>query len=411
MPTRYSCTLRSNTSRKTPHAVIRISAAVSLGGSGSGKSLVNTGVIQSLSATGGFAVYVGAAGLTTIDNAGSILSVGGPAIEASGATGSLHLTNSGTISSSTAVIYSVAATAQSDIILNTGSIDGSVGLGAGNDLFDGIGGFVGGTVYGGAGDDTYRVSDTLVSIFEFALEGTLDRVESTVSFSLLPTGAVENLTLLGNAVVGTGNALANTIIGSQGDNRLFGMAGNDVIYGGTGAGDDRLAGGAGNDSLFGSDGNDFLIGNSGDDRLNGQDDDDVLIGGLGNDVLIGGNGEDRLIGGAGRELLFGGADADSFVFRHVSDSGATPTTRDAIQDYARGVDVIDLSGVDANINLTGNQAFAFIGTAAFGSIAGQLRAIPGANSVLQGDTDGDGLADFTLVLTGALTVAVNDLVL
>lgn len=213
-------------------------------------------------------------------------------------------------------------------------------------------------------------------------------------------------------MVGTGNALANTIIGSQGDNRLFGMAGNDVIFGGTGAGDDRLAGGAGNDSIYGSDGNDVLMGNFGNDRLEGQDDDDVLTGGLGNDVIFGGANDDRLIGGSGRDLLYGGSERDAFVFLDRADSGATATTRDAIQDYTRGVDVIDLSGVDANINLAGNQAFAFVPGGAFTSVAGQLIfQVSGLNGVLSADLDGNGTADFSIQLTSRVTFAVNDLVL
>ena len=60
---------------------------------------------------------------------------------------------------------------------------------------------------------------------------------------------------------------------------------------------------------------------------------------------------------------------------------------DIIAGFQAGVDLIDLTRIDAT--LTGNQAFSFIGTAAFGSIAGQLRLITGANSLLQGDVTGD----------------------
>ena len=218
-----------------------VSVAVVLGGGGNGKSLVNTGVIQSLLAAGGVAVQVQSFDLTTIDNAGIIRSVGGIAIHAVAASSSLHLTNSGTIISASAAAYSVAATAQSDIIINTGGISGSVDLEGGDDLFDGIGGNVGGTIYGGAGNDTFRVSDALVAITEYAAEGTADLVESTVSFSLVPTGEVENLTLLGTATDGTGNDLNNLLIGNNTDNRVWGAGGLDSIYGE--GGDDSLFGG------------------------------------------------------------------------------------------------------------------------------------------------------------------------
>ena len=67
--------------------------------------------------------------------------------------------------------------------------------------------------------------------------------------------------------------------------------------------------------------------------------------------------------------------------------------------------------MDANIGTSGNQAFAWIGTAAFGSVAGQLRLVPGANSVLQGDVNGDGVADFEVLLYAIATVSVNDILL
>ena len=85
--------------------------------------------------------------------------------------------------------------------------------------------------------------------------------------------------------------------------------------------------------------------------------------------------------------------------------------RDIIAGFQAGVDLIDLTRIDANVILTGNQAFSFIGTAVFGNIAGQLRLVTGANSILQGDVDGDGLADFELQLNGIATVSVNDLLL
>ena len=135
------------------------------------------------------------------------------------------------------------------------------------------------------------------------------------------------------------------------------------------------------------------------------------MGRAGNDTINGGEGDDWLLGGAGRDTLNGGADADSFRFRFASDSAAGSTLRDQILGFEAGLDLIDLTQVDANANLTGNQAFAFIGTAAFGSIAGQLRLVTGANSILQGDVNGDGLADFEVQFNAIATVSVNDILL
>jgi serralysin len=95
------------------------------------------------------------------------------------------------------------------------------------------------------------------------------------------------------------------------------------------------------------------------------------------------------------------------VFAGASASGGM------ITDFSHAqADVIDLSGVDADSTLAGDQAFTFIGTAAFHSVAGELRfALSGTSIVLSGDTNGDGIADFTLTLSGVTTVAGGDFVL
>ena len=95
---------------------------------------------------------------------------------------------------------------------------------------------------GGVGNDTYFVGagDTVT---EGAGAGT-DTVNSTATFTL---GAnVENLTLTGSADInGTGNGLANVMIGNTGANVLNGAAGNDTLDGGLGS--DTMTGGTGND--------------------------------------------------------------------------------------------------------------------------------------------------------------------
>ncbi|MFX9073466.1 hypothetical protein ABTN28_19700, partial [Acinetobacter baumannii] len=59
-----------------------------------------------------------------------------------------------------------------------------------------------------------------------------DTVIASIDYTL---GAnVENLTLVGSAVEGTGNAAANTLVGNDGDNVLCGGAGDDTLYGGAG---------------------------------------------------------------------------------------------------------------------------------------------------------------------------------
>jgi Ca2+-binding RTX toxin-like protein len=111
----------------------------------------------------------------------------------------------------------------------------------GNDTL--AGGLGADTMAGGPGNDTYLVNNAGDKVTEAASSGT-DTVLSSVSFTL---GAnAENLTLTGSAHInGTGNTLANLIVGNDGANILNGGSGNDTLVGG--AGKDILAGGSGAD--------------------------------------------------------------------------------------------------------------------------------------------------------------------
>jgi Ca2+-binding RTX toxin-like protein len=155
----------------------------------------------------------------------------------------------------------------------------------------------------------------------------------------------------------------------------YGYDGDDTIYGGDdgneiwgGAGNDRLFGGTGSDRLIGEDGNDSLSGGVGYDNLWGGAGADTLLGGSGNDLLDGGSGNDRLIGSTGFDRMIGGTGSDVFVFLAIGDGPGTrsvydwePTGTDIIVDFTRGSDRIDLSAIDADPAVAGNQAFDFLG--------------------------------------------------
>ncbi len=107
--------------------------------------------------------------------------------------------------------------------------------GIGRDTLDGQGGAD--TMVGGPGDDTYYVDDAGDTVVEFGGGGT-DLVYSSLASYALPDN-VEYLTLTAvGASNGTGNASANTIIGTAYANILRGGGGADTLYGFTG--DDRL---------------------------------------------------------------------------------------------------------------------------------------------------------------------------
>lgn len=134
---------------------------------------------------------------------------------------------------------------------------------------------------------------------------------------------------------------------------------------------------------------------------------DEIIGGRGNDKLEGFGGNDKITGGRGADLLYGGSGADTFVFKSIHDSKVSPSESDFIMDFStRQKDKIDLSAIDANLNKSGNQAFSFIGTKDFTNKAGQVRYEKLATfTVVEGDVNGDGHADFSIVLQGAHTLS------
>ena len=254
------------------------------------------------------------------------------------------------------------------------------------------------SLHGGAGDDTYYVDSRYDRVIEAANEG-IDTVYAGDNFVL--SGNVENLTLRSNrASSGTGNEGANHIDGNAVANSLRGMGGNDFIDG--------------------NDGNDLLEGNAGNDELTGDDGDDLLKGGTGNDFLSGGDGNDRLDGGKGRDVLLiergldvlqGGAGADRFVLYSPSETTADRALASRIVDFnQREGDRIDLSVFGSEA--TGQVHFNFIGSAAFGKVAGELHAvIDSGNTYVEGDADGDGLADFAIRLDGVVALTAADFVL
>jgi Ca2+-binding RTX toxin-like protein len=120
----------------------------------------------------------------------------------------------------------------------------------------------------------------------------------------------------------------------------------------------------------------------------------TLFAGGGHDVLTGGDGADLIVGGGGSDSLTGGAGADTFRYDAASDSVGLA---DLIGDFQSGLDRIDLSRIDANANSDGNQAFSWIGSNAFSGSAGELRTYEADGyRLVEGDTDGNGLADFVI---------------
>lgn len=152
-------------------------------------------------------------------------------------------------------------------------------------------------------------------------------------------------------------------------------------------------------SFDGGDGEDILVGRSRADNL---------VGGADNDILSGGGGDDFLIGGEGVDVATGGAGQDVFVFESLSDidSGGA----DAVLDFSHADgDFIGLSNIDANTATPEDDSFTFIGNASFSAVAGELQvSVSGDDQIVSGDIDGDGVADFSFLVTSSTPLVVED---
>ncbi|WP_210529500.1 N,N-dimethylformamidase beta subunit family domain-containing protein [Rubellimicrobium arenae] len=354
-------------------------------------------------------------------------------------------------------------------LVNGGAGNDTISTGEGQDIIEVTGTTAGeDAINGGAGTDLLRAT----------VAGTLIRLSSLSGIEQISANGLANVKVVGTGAANTFDLAGVTLTGitaidmASGNDTLVGSAGHDTILGGSGT--DSLDGGAGNDVIDGGTSSDVLNGGLGDDRfligpspgtdqinggggldtveigttgitvsvgnlanvevvtttfanvtLSGTAGADVISyaeirwsgltlvdGGAGNDTILGGPEGDRLAGRAGADSLSGGAGEDDFVYFAATDSRGT--TADTILGFDVGLDDIDLSAIDANSLVTGNQDFTFIGDSAFSRVAGQLRAdttsVPGQTRIFA-DINGDGRADMEIRLDATLILTRDDFVL
>ncbi|MFE0754107.1 calcium-binding protein [Inquilinus sp. NPDC058860] len=286
---------------------------------------------------------------------------------------------------------------------------------------------------GGNGIDTADYGASTVGVHVDLIQGTGDD-GSSLADQLI---SIESVTASSHDDVVIGNGGVNGLWGFAGDDSLSGNGGNDSLKGG--AGQDLLEGGSGADRLDGGDGidtavythsalavtvdlgtNSGLFGEAQGDTFAGIENvvgsagGDTLKGGAGANMLSGEDSNDRLTGAGGADVLNGGAGGDLFTYRAIGDSTVAVAGRDTIQDFnSLEQDRIDLGQIDADGNAgNGNSTFSFIGTGAFTGAGAEVRfTAAGGDLLVQGDVNGDKVADFAILVQGTLTLTAADFVL
>jgi Ca2+-binding RTX toxin-like protein len=173
---------------------------------------------------------------------------------------------------------------------------------------------------------------------------------------------------------------------------------------------DRMTGDGTENVFDGHFGADTLTGLGGADQLFGDSGADNLLGGVGNDYVDGESGADTIVGGAGKDYMLGGADADVFRYVALSDSTVAQNGRDQIADFAAG-DRIDLSLIDANAAVTGNQTFALDTGGAFAVGEIRVRPLDGGGVVVFANTKGDAVPEMAITVFDVSALAKADFIL
>ncbi|MDE1152427.1 MAG: calcium-binding protein [Micavibrio sp.] len=256
------------------------------------------------------------------------------------------------------------------------TITGTSGLnildgGAGDDTLNG--GIGADSMTGGTGDDTFMVDNINDKVFE-STGGGHDIVISTVNYSLASTLDVEDLTLSGTAISGTGNS---------GDNIITGNASANTLEGGAGA--DTLIGGSGNDVYIIDDTNNTIVENGGAGTDVAQAkvsytiaenvENLVLLEGYGNINGTGNGGDNTITGNSGANVMAGGAGNDSYI---ISSSGVT------FGDYMLSNDTVVESSSGGNDTIYADFNFSLVGIANVESLT-----LTGKTAIYAGGNDDD----------------------
>jgi Ca2+-binding RTX toxin-like protein len=128
------------------------------------------------------------------------------------------------------------------------------------------------------------------------------------------------------------------------------------------------------------------------------------------DTLIGDSGANVLVGAGGADILTGGLGNDIFRYTAIGNLTNVAGTSDRITDYTVG-DMIDLTGIDANVGAGGNQAFTFIGTGVFTGVGQARYSTNGTDTFIELNTNNTFGAEGVLTLTGVQSLSAGNFVL
>jgi Ca2+-binding RTX toxin-like protein len=280
--------------------------------------------------------------------------------------------------------------------------------GKGSDYIDG--GVGDDQMIGGTGDDTFVVDALTDAVTEQANEGTDLVIASVSGYALTANANLENLTLTGPAINGSGNALDNRLTGNAENNTLAGLAGDDTLDGGVGT--DTLQGGANDDTYIVDNTNDTIEDSSGTDTVRTSASFDLsdtkvaggtgiehllytgtttgvsLTGNINANSITGAAGSDTLDGKDGLNTLIGGAGNDFYVLAVNDDDKIVDTSG---TDTALAIGTLSLATLSGGSSIENIQLTAGSGTLTGNSLANTITGFTGAD-YLVGGTANDSLS-------------------